>query len=579
MYWLIFLNFVVESIRMNRSSSKKGVQLFVSHLVKFNIKHIVFSPGSRNAPLVIAIRNNNFFETVVIPDERSAAFFALGMAQQLDEPVVLICTSGSAVLNYGPAVAEAFYQNIPLILVSADRPSDWIDQGDGQTIRQKDVLVNHVRYFTELRENHLKKNDILYNSREISSIIAECNGIQKGPVHINFPFTEPLYEVTDIDEEVEAINPFHIAETKASLTQTAIFNLERTWENAEKILILVGQHHPDDRLKEALRTINKIPNVAVMVENTSNMIDRDFIHCIDRTLDGIRSDKYEEFRPDLLITIGGAVVSKKIKKFFRNNPPKHLWRVNESFPFMDTYQSMTYSIDVNDADFIFQLETFNSNVSTNFGAKWKQIDFIQQEKAQNYISGFKTFCDLKVYDLTLDCIPDGAILHLGNSSVVRYSQLFNPIFTIKYYCNRGTSGIDGSLSTAIGASYANGKLLNVAIVGDMSFFYDSNALWNNLKVSNLRIFVINNGGGDIFNIIPGPSTTAVLNENFVYKHAFTAEGICKSYGVKYYSANSLEEIENQMGDFFSEDENGIRLMEIFTNSASNSEELKKFLHI
>lgn len=562
---------------MIQSSSKKGIQLLVNHFIQLNIQHIVFSPGSRNAPLTIAFNQHPFFKTIVIPDERSAAFYALGMAQQLNEPVALICTSGSAVLNYYPAVAEAFYQNIPLIVLSADRPIDWIDQNDGQTIRQENVLANHVRYYTSLRENHQTKSDAWYNSREISTAYHQCNGLIKGPVHINFPFTEPLYEQTELATDLLKINPAIVVDARQTLSAEEQIILKNIWKTTEKIMILVGQHQPDAYLEQALKNLSNLPNVAIMVENTSNLVDRDFIHCIDRTLSGISENEKPNFAPDLLITLGGQIVSKKIKQFFRTYSPKHHWRIGNEMPYADTYQCMTRSILSNEANCIEIFEKFTSEVNSNFGNKWKQMDFLQEEKSREYLVNNETFCDLSVFDFLLDCIPDDSHLHLANSSVIRYSQLFTPIRSINYWCNRGTSGIDGSMSTAAGASLISKNKCHTLIVGDMSFFYDSNALWNQLNLFNLRIFLINNGGGDIFNIIPGPNTTQELDSNFVYKHRFNAAGICQSYHADYYSASSFQELEAQIHDFYSFDEKGsVKIMEITTSEENNSLQLSNF---
>lgn len=564
---------------MTKSSSKKGVQLVVNHFKKLGIKHLIFSPGSRNAPLVIGFNADDYFESIVIPDERSAGFYALGMAQQLNEPVVLICTSGSALLNYYPAVAEAFYQNIPLIVLSADRPIDWVDQGDGQTIRQEQVLKNHVRYYTSLRENHSTTDDAWFNAREITTAYHACNGLVKGPVHINFPLSEPLYDQSEVDETIEAMQPALILDGKPVVASEHHAELKSVWKTTDKVLILVGQHRPNEIVLNALKNLNTFPNVAIVAENTSNMIDRDFVNCIDRTLDGISAEERAEYAPDLLITVGGAIVSKKIKQYFRTHPPKHHWRVGENFPYMDTYQAMTKSFVVEASEFLQLIEAFPSESHSNFGNKWKQKDFLQEEKTRNYLAMSDTYSDLKVYELLLDCVPDDSNLHLANSSVIRYSQLFTPIRFIKYWANRGTSGIDGSMSTVAGACVATPKNLHTLIIGDLSFFYDSNALWNQLKLSNLRVFLINNGGGDIFNIIPGPATTAQLNENFVYKQTISAEGLCQTFGVRYFKAHSLEEIEAQMHEFYSMKEDGAYVMEIFTDKVNNSEELKKFLKI
>lgn len=565
---------------MISTSTKKGVQLLVAHFLQLNIRHIVFSPGSRNAPLAIAFNQHPDFNNILIPDERCAAFYALGMAQQLQEPVVLVCTSGSAVLNYAPAIAEAFYQNIPLIVISADRPTDWIDQFDGQTIRQENVLSNHVRYYTSLREHHTFATDEWYNSREIATMYHHCNGAVKGPVHINFSFTEPLYGQEVFDTTILQKSVSRFIDGKQQIPAEEQIVLKEIWKNTEKIMVLVGQHQPNVYLQQALKNLSCLPNVAVMVENTSNMIDRDFIHCIDRTLNGISENDLVAFAPDLLITIGGQIVSKKIKNFFRTYQPQHHWRIGQPFPYADTFQSLTRSIISEEAIFIEMIEKFPSDVSSNFGNKWKQIDYLQEEKAREYCDSLTTFCDLKVFDVLLDCIPDNSHLHLANSSVIRYSQLFTPIQGINYWCNRGTSGIDGSMSTAAGASLTSRNKVHTLIIGDMSFFYDSNALWNQLKLYNLRIFLINNGGGDIFNIIPGPNTTKELDTNFVYKHHFNAEGVCKSFNIRYFKAENIDEIEAQMNEFYSfAEDNSAYVMEIFTNKSQNSAELKKFLKI
>jgi 2-succinyl-5-enolpyruvyl-6-hydroxy-3-cyclohexene-1-carboxylate synthase len=319
------------------------------------------------------------------------------------------------------------------------------------------------------------------------------------------------------------------------------------------------------------------PSVAVLVENNSNLVHANFIHCIDRTLALISEGEIEAYAPDLLITLGGAVVSKKIKDFIRKNKPKYHFRVGYEFPFMDTYQSLTHTFELSAFYFIKRLNQIIPERNVNdFGSKWKQLDYLAQNKLTEFYANLP-FCDLKVFETVLDYLPELSTLHMANSSVVRYCQLFDPVPSISYWSNRGTSGIDGSTSTACGAASIKPQDWNTLITGDLSFFYDSNALWNSKLSANLRIILINNQGGGIFKIIPGPASTNQLEQSFVAAHAFSAEYICKAFQIKYFKANSIESIESQMEAFYTYEEGGTPvLMEIHTPSDENPIQLKAF---
>jgi 2-succinyl-5-enolpyruvyl-6-hydroxy-3-cyclohexene-1-carboxylate synthase len=341
-------------------------------------------------------------------------------------------------------------------------------------------------------------------------------------------------------------------------------------------LVICGQLPPDEGLFKELRFFAENSAIAILVENTSNLVDMKFIHCIDRTLNSIDENEMESYAPDLLITIGGAVVSKKIKAFIRKNKPKQHWKVGYDFPYMDTFQSLTHSFETNPTSFFKELNllTYKKNLS-NFGAKWKQKDFMAQEKMPAF---FETvpFSDISAIETILDYVPESANLHMSNSSIVRYCQLFDPIKSIRYWSNRGTSGIDGSSSTAVGAA-ALEEQLHVLITGDVSFFYDSNALWNQYLNSNLRIVLINNFGGAIFKIIPGPNSSKQLEKYFEAKHEQNAAQICKAFNIAYFSASTKEDIENQMSDFYSYEEDGRpKLIEVFTPSDINHLQLDAF---
>lgn len=558
-----------------RTTNKSGIAAFVNECAKQGMRHIVCSPGSRNAPLVIAFDEHPEIETFVIHDERCAAFYAMGMAQQLNAPVGVTCTSGSAMLNYYPAVAEAHYQSIPLVVISADRPEEWVDQGDGQTIVQKGVYKNHIRFENTIHENFNDDFNLIDLQKIVAAGFTAGNGNWKGPIHFNIPINEPLYDTIEIEEK--PFEAYKIEDETKVISPKDLDFIQENWTKYDKKLILCGQLPKNQNLLVKLSELTNNTSVAVLVENTSNLNHPSFIHCIDRTLECISIDEIENFKPDLLITIGGAVVSKRIKQFLRKSNIQQNWKIGYEFPEMDTYQSLTKTFKVAPTHFIQSVLSVQSGIHTSmFGANWKQKDFIAQDRLNNFFLNIP-YSDLSVFETILDYIPEDAFLHMGNSSVVRYCQLFDPIRSIRYFSNRGTSGIDGCTSTACGVALMSPSKCNVLITGDVSFFYDSNALWSNHLSSNLRIILINNSGGGIFKIIDGPSSTHQSEKFFEAKHTFKAEYICKTFDVHYSSAKSIQEIESEMSDFYSESKDDRpKLLEIFTPSELNHTILKDF---
>lgn len=558
------------------TSSKINVQLIVQQCFEQGMKHVVCSPGSRNAPLVIAFDEHPEIQCTVIHDERSAAFFALGMAQQLDQPIGIVCTSGSAALNYYPAIAEAFYQCVPLVVLTADRPTEWINQGDGQTIVQSNVFGKHVRYSANFSEHAQTTTEQWYIQREISTAFAEGATHWKGPIHFNIAFNEPLYKTEAFKKHPsKKITLVHSRFQFSNPQQQATINAL----GLPKKMVICGQLNEDPALLEQLKIFATDSSVVVLVENTSNLVDPKFVHCIDRTLNSIDDLLEADYAPDLLITIGGAVVSKKIKAFIRKHKPKEHWKIGFEFPYMDTYQALTHSFQAEPFHFFNALNDLNytKNIS-NYGSKWKQLDYLIRDKMPAFFEKC-AFADISTFETVLDYLPENCQLHLANSSVVRYAQLFDPIKSITYWSNRGTSGIDGSSSTAVGAAHANPEKLHVLITGDVSFFYDSNAFWNQYLMQNLRIILINNAGGGIFKIIAGPDTSKQSNEYFVAQHHHTAEGICQAFNIHYSSVDSLEVLADKMSDFYTySTDNRPKLLEIFTPSELNPEALQDFFH-
>jgi 2-succinyl-5-enolpyruvyl-6-hydroxy-3-cyclohexene-1-carboxylate synthase len=532
----------------------------------YGINNIVISPGSRNAPLIIEFTNKTFFNTYSIVDERSAAFFALGIAQQIHKPTVLICTSGSALLNYYPAVAEAFYSHIPLIVVSADRPKEKIDIADGQTIRQENVFANHSLYNANLIDDDSHSTD---NGHLIEKALFTAIN-NKGPVHINMPFEEPLYNLF----QATGIKLPNFKYLKAEMSEEGSLDLLRIWTKATSKMILVGVHQPDAELNDVLGLLAQDPSLIVLTESTSNMHHDDFISTIDNLIFSLDDVQLEAFKPDLLLTFGGMVVSKRIKKFLRkHSPQKHFHISKNTAP--DTYFCLTGQIKSQPLNILKELLSHKITVQSNYKNIWER----RKEKVEEAHLAFireAAYSDLSVYASLIKNLPQKGLLQLANSSVIRYAQLFKLPTGLKVFCNRGTSGIDGSTSTAIGAAVASTEQTTF-ITGDLSFFYDSNALWNNYIPSDFRIILINNGGGGIFRILPGPQTTKAL-DYFEASHRLTAKHLCDMYQLDYTIVSDTDGLEKSLNTFF-DNSNQPKLLEIKTPRTLNDKVLKDYFKI
>ena len=520
------------------------------------IHHIVISPGSRNAPLTIGFSNQqDTFKCYSIADERCAAFFALGMAQQLNQPVALVCTSGSALLNYYPAVAEAFYSQIPLIVVSADRPQNKIDIGDGQTIRQENVFANHCLYNANLAEYASKDNDIKINVAIHEAIL------KKGPTHINVPFEEPLYElVSELSVEPKLL---------AYENEVHDFMLEekfiQQWNSAKKKLILVGELKPNSIENSIIDSFAKDNSVVVLTEKTSNLHDESFIDTIDTLITPFADEDFKDFQPEILVTFGGMVVSKRIKAFLRKYKPQQHWHIDPLRAY-DTYGSLSEHFQTNPNSFFIQLLNNSVSVDSDYKLTYSKINQLRKEKHTKYVNEIP-FSDFKVFEFVSQNLPKNIQLQLSNSSTIRYLQLVDIDKSIEVFCNRGTSGIDGSTSTAIGAAL-QAKKPTIFITGDISFFYDSNALWNNYIPKNFKIILINNSGGGIFRILPGHQETEVFNTFFETSHQLNASYLAKMFGFNYFHAEDENSLKNKWQSFINQNDNP-SVLEIFTPEKIN----------
>ena len=549
---------------MKQFSSKRSIQILAHLLKEYGIFDIVISPGSRNAPLAIHFSETDEFNCYSIVDERSAAFVGMGMAKSIKKPVALTCTSGSASANYYPGVTEAFYQNTPLLILTADRPTDFVDIFDGQTIRQKDLYQQHSYGDFQLLEDSVENADD-ENFAIIKKAIEVCFEKQ-GPVHINIPLEEPLYNMVS---ELPNFPP--VEKTIRETTYELPPNLVAEWNTSKRILILVGTRDYSEELEMQLSQLVKNHSVVILKEANSNLKHYKFFAHIDRYIFNFNEADFKTYAPDLLITVGQNVVAKKVKQVLRKATPKNHWHIDEVWH-PDTFFALTEKVKATPEKFFAKLLNFISLEPSSYFNLWDVLRDKRDLKHDEYCVG-TTFSDFKLFELLANQLPENINLHISNSSAIRYAQLFE-FDRNRIYCNRGTSGIDGSTSTAMGFAMKSQKQ-TVLVTGDMSFFYDINGLWNNYIPPYTRIIVFNNGGGDIFKIIPGPSSTNALDEFILTKHHKSAEHLAKHFGFAYTKVDDEITLSRVLDNFFKHDEKA-KILEVDTAAIENAEVLKGY---
>ena len=562
--------------------------LLTQALKFYGIHQVVISPGSRNAPLILSIAAYSSFQAFSVVDERSAAFFALGRAMASQSPVALLCTSGSALLNYYPAIAEAYYSKIPLFVISADSPSYKIDIGDGQTIRQANVFASLIGPSFNLAQ------DVGHNTKEISRFAADLLQADQSsvefanlammakavahmrkhriPVHLNIPFEEPLYE--SVLEPPFLFDPPSIKYEEApnplsEATEQLLTDLFAA--TSKRVLILVGVWDPSPTELEYLRSIVDKFGALLLTETTSNSKDIASIDAIDSLLAPLEqhvlsTELMERLMPEVVFTLGGMVVSKKIKALLRKKQGLvhfHLGRERA----WDTFSALRDSIDL--TVFVQYSYKLNPNKEDAYRQFW--INYYQGlEDKRKAFALSAPFSDFKAFHQLISAIPESYVVHFSNSSAIRYAQFFRSRAK-KQFCNRGTSGIEGSTSTAVG--YAScGTEKTLLISGDLSFLYDGNALWNLHIPSSFRIVVVNNGGGGIFRILPKAKKTPRFEEFLETKHYRNAAAIARDNGFEYRSAASSNELMDCLDGFFKASDQP-KLLEVFTPSDQNEQVL------
>lgn len=553
----------------------KHINDIVSVCAGHGVQTAIISPGSRSAPLALAFNAHTAIDVKVISDERSAAFIATGIAQQQQKPVVLVCTSGSAVLNYAPAIAEAYYQEIPLIVISADRPPEWVNQYDGQTIQQSAILGQHVKasYDYPVDGNH---PDAFWHGNRISNeALISSMSSPLGPVHINVPLREPFYPSDN--ERIEFVDTRIIKSTAADfqLSPDTLEFLKSEWNQYKSKAIIIGQCGPDNELWSAVKEFSQQTGTLVINDIIGNQhMVPDVVQHQDAFLQPTIQQSLSHFSPDLLISIGKSLISKNLKIFLRNNPPKAHWHIRNSDRLNDTFKHLTNWIQAEPKSFFLNFNPGPGN--TSLSKQWKAKD----ETAATLISQFLETCDFGEFKAIYQCmqaLPDRCQLHLANSMAVRYANFIGLKKNIAVFSNRGTSGIDGSNGTAVGAAISQDSLVTL-ITGDMAFFYDRNAFWHGCDLSKLRIIVLNNHGGGIFRMIKGPQDQPDYDKLFQTEQSLKAENTAKDYNFDYCACNDLDSLNTALKTFF-EPSDKPKLIEVFSESIRNTEILQKFKEI
>lgn len=537
-------------------SDKQAILQLVALLEQHGIRHIVLCPGSRNAPIVHSLSANGGFTLYGVTDERSAGFYALGLALSLGETVAVCCTSGSALLNLHPAVAEAYYQRVPLLIISADRPEAWIGQMDGQTAPQVGVFGSLCQYATTLPLDESGEGLWLCNRRINEALLAL--GRSPRPVHINVPLAEPLFGFdTPCLPEVRALRP--LPECREALRALA--------QEAERPLILVGQLRPQAAQHLAGNLRDLVPHGVVLAEHLANLPEG--LYNADAIMAVAEQEQLAALHPDLVITLGGHLVSKRIKQWLRQQPPRWHWHLSAEAEVVDLFAGALTHVGYSAPWFAtMQATPSRPAQKTAYQAAWHRLS------ARLTPPEGLPYCATSAAGELIGRLPAGCTLHLGNSMSVRLAQLYPLPEGVSVQCNRGINGIEGSLSAALGYARADGGL-NFVLLGDLSFFYDMNALCLPLPPT-VRIVVLNNHGGGIFSALPQMPREASSYAFITGVQQRSARRWAEDSGLSYHAVNDLGSLSHALEELCQGERTEGVLVEVFTDTDTDNAALRAY---
>lgn len=535
---------------------KENVNILTSLLVGHGVRHAVICPGSRNSPIAHNLNECQEITCYPITDERSAAFQAIGLCQATCSPVVVCVTSGSALLNVLPAVAEAYYRHLPLVVISADRPAAWIDQLDGQTLPQPGALGRFVRKSVQLPEPHDDDEERWYCNRLVNeALLAACHPSAM-PVHINVPISEPLFSYTTACLPEERTIALH------SPAYTCL--LPEDIRQYHRVLIVVGQ---SDRLCLTGRLVERIRRQAVLLHES--LADVDAAPCLfDEVL--LASPEDPALVPDLVIYMGDTLVSKRLKRWLRNHDDIPSWSVSYDGEVHDTYRTLRRVLPFSARAVLEEMADSDAIAAEpSFIESWRAALDRAAAAQATYRPGYSQLSVVRLFEKSIAEGSTPCRIHYANSSAIRLANVYARHHV---YCNRGVNGIEGSLSTAAGMSLAIDE--NVfCVIGDLSFFYDQNALWNTRLRGNFRVLLLNNGCGGIFYRLPGLEGSPARERLVAARHHTDAKGLCETYGVTYLRATGEDTLREGMKSFLALRSERPVLLEVFTRAETDAEEI------
>lgn len=560
-------------------SNKENVNILTSLLLEYGVSDAVVCPGSRNAPIVHNLSVCEAIRCRPVTDERSAAFYALGLAIATRRPTVVCVTSGSALLNVMPAVAEAAYQHVPLVVISADRPQQWIDQLDGQTIPQSDALGRFVRKAVQLPEPHNDEERWLCRRLVNEAMhLATCR--QGAPVHINVPISEPLFEFDT--EQLPQLSRFN--NIKRAAINDASMDMPDAFHDATRPMIVIGQLAHGTVSHETIRSLSE--KYVVMSEPLSSpsymtIHFDEAVRYIVSDNSSINDDEDDKtaYYPDYVIYVGNTLVSKPARRFLRNAKVPSCLITPDAADIHDPLMTLTDIVEC-DSDSINALlaslcETPDTDERCRFHDRWQSFLDACAAHADAYAPEYSQMATVKYFEEQLADLDIDICVHYANSSAVRLACIYAQHYV---WCNRGVNGIEGSLSTAAGFSLATHDM-TVCVIGDLSFFYDQNALWNSNLRGNLRIILLNNRGGGIFRQLPGLSDSPAADDLVMASHENTAQGICTQNDIGYMSAKNMDEMQIGIVTLLTRESERPMLLEVFTDSNDDVKALEKYFKL
>ena len=560
-------------------SNKENVNILTSLLLEYGVSDAVVCPGSRNAPIVHNLSVCEAIRCRPVTDERSAVFYALGLAIATKRPTVVCVTSGSALLNAMPAVAEAAYQHVPLIVISADRPQQWIDQLDGQTIPQPDALGRFVRKAVQLPEPHNDEERWLCRRLVNEAMhLATCR--LGAPVHINVPISEPLFEFNI--EQLPQLSRFN--NIKRAVFKDASMDMPDAFHEAKRPMIVIGQLAHGTVSHETIRSLSE--KYVVMSEPLSNpsymtIHFDEAIRYIVSDNSSINDDEDDKtaYYPDYVVYVGDTLVSKPARHFLRNTKAPSCLITPDAADIHDPLMTLTDIVECDTMSINALLASLCDAPDTDercrFHDRWQSFLDACAAHADAYAPEYSQMATVKYFEEQLADLDIDICVHYANSSAVRLACIYAQHYV---WCNRGVNGIEGSLSTAAGFSLATHDM-TVCVIGDLSFFYDQNALWNSNLRGNLRIILLNNRGGGIFRQLPGLNDSPAADDLVMASHENTAQGICTQNDIGYLSAKNMDEMQIGIVTLLTRESERPMLLEVFTDSNDDIKALEKYFKL